>query len=138
MKRPARQKSHSNGRAARGWTADVPSRAYAVTWYPWFSVTLGRHVPRRSFTPVPSVDAAVLTAMHRAVPLLPHRYRLPFTNFVAAGFRASRAGDLVAATAGRRAVGAVCRKVGVDPAAPPFTITAPAWTSFFVHLNMRA
>ena len=124
--------------AARGWTARTPSRADAVSWYPWFSVRFDRRIPARSFTPVPSVDGAVLTVVRRPAPLLPYRCRAPFASFVAAGFRSPRIGDVVRMTAGPRAVSAVCRRADVERSAPPSDVPASRWLALFAAMYQRA
>lgn len=56
---------------ARKHSAKVPGALTTAAWAPWWEFRLGRRVDRRSFRPVPSVDAAVLTVVRRDPPVLP-------------------------------------------------------------------
>jgi 23S rRNA (adenine-N6)-dimethyltransferase len=52
-------------------TAVWPSTLLGCTWGAWYELSLVRRVPRSCFAPPPSVDAAVLRATRRALPLVP-------------------------------------------------------------------
>jgi 23S rRNA (adenine-N6)-dimethyltransferase len=51
-------------------TAVWPSTQLGCTWGAWYELSLVRRVPRDCFAPPPSVDAAVLRATRRALPLV--------------------------------------------------------------------
>lgn len=48
-----------------------PSTLLGCTWGAWYLLSVVRRVPRASFAPPPSVDAAVLRATKRTEPLVP-------------------------------------------------------------------
>jgi 23S rRNA (adenine-N6)-dimethyltransferase len=51
-------------------TAVWPSTLLGCTWGAWYDLRLVRRVPRACFAPPPSVEAAVLRATRRALPLV--------------------------------------------------------------------
>lgn len=53
--------------------AEPAATLRSAAWAPWWQATLGFPVPRHSFRPVPSVEAAVLTYRRRRPPILPER-----------------------------------------------------------------
>ena len=57
-------------RAAAQRFADDTGPA-GLRWAPWFELTVGPVVSRRSFRPTPRVDAAVLVVRRRPTPLVP-------------------------------------------------------------------
>ncbi|MEV0686077.1 23S ribosomal RNA methyltransferase Erm [Nocardia sp. NPDC050378] len=70
---------------ARKHTGDYGrwSLTTVLTW-PWFDWQLRGHIPRTSFRPIPSVDAAILRIARRRVPLVDTR--ASYTALVRAGF----------------------------------------------------
>jgi 23S rRNA (adenine-N6)-dimethyltransferase len=58
---------------ARKHAASPPRALRTAAWAPWWDFEGGPPVPRSSFRPRPSVDAAVLTIRRRTTPLLPER-----------------------------------------------------------------
>jgi 23S rRNA (adenine-N6)-dimethyltransferase len=58
---------------ARKHAAAPPRALRTAAWTPWWDFEVGMRVPRTSFRPRPSVDAAVLTIRRRTTPLLPER-----------------------------------------------------------------
>lgn len=56
---------------ARKHAATPPTSLRTAAWAPWWEFSLGPAIGRRSFRPVPSVDAAVLTVTRRDPPVLP-------------------------------------------------------------------
>lgn len=67
---------------ARKRTAQPPSTLLSTAWAPWWELRLGRRIPARSFRPVPSVDAGVLTITRRDPPLLPAAMARPYASFL--------------------------------------------------------
>jgi 23S rRNA (adenine-N6)-dimethyltransferase len=64
-----------------------PSTLNGVLWAAWYSSSLARRLPRKSFDPAPPVDAGVLVFMRRTHPLVPEECCRSYRGFVAAGFR---------------------------------------------------
>lgn len=56
---------------ARKRAVAPPSTLRSAAWAPWWSFELGPAVGRRSFRPIPTVDAAVLVIRRRVPPILP-------------------------------------------------------------------
>jgi 23S rRNA (adenine-N6)-dimethyltransferase len=50
-----------------------PRDLRSAAWAPWWVFERGPTIPRRSFRPVPDVDAALLTIRRREPPILPDR-----------------------------------------------------------------
>lgn len=63
-----------------------PSTLLGVYWGAWYTFTVSRRLPACCFTPVPDVDAGVLTVERRAHALAPEVRAQEFRIFVAAGF----------------------------------------------------
>jgi 23S rRNA (adenine-N6)-dimethyltransferase len=74
----------------------------ALGWAPWFELVAGPRVPRHAFRPQPPCDAAVLTVVPRAQPLLPAALAPRFAAFVAAHHTRWAAPDRGAAWWARR------------------------------------
>lgn len=64
-----------------------PSTLNDVLWGAWYSSSLARRLPRKSFDPTPPVDAGVLVFTRRTNSLVPERYCRNYRGFVASGFR---------------------------------------------------
>lgn len=56
---------------ARKHAACPPTSLRTAAWAPWWEFTAGPRIDRRSFRPIPSVDAAVLRVRRRDPPVLP-------------------------------------------------------------------
>lgn len=74
-----------------------PSSLNGVYWGAYWEFAVSRRISRTAFVPAPSVDAGLLVARRRAVPLVPTEAASEYRRFVAGGFRRG-ARD----TAGRR------------------------------------
>lgn len=70
----------------RKHTASVPGTLAAAAWSPWWRFRSGRPLSRRSFRPVPSVDAAVLIVERRDPPILPTRLAPGFRETLRPGW----------------------------------------------------
>jgi 23S rRNA (adenine-N6)-dimethyltransferase len=64
-----------------------PSTLLGATWGAWWTFRIDRRLPATSFSPPPSVNAAVLVIIRRKVPLVPVADRREYRAFVGAGFR---------------------------------------------------
>jgi 23S rRNA (adenine-N6)-dimethyltransferase len=56
---------------ARKHASSPPTSLRTASWAPWWEFTMGPSIDRRSFRPVPRVDAAVLVVRRRDRPVLP-------------------------------------------------------------------
>jgi 23S rRNA (adenine-N6)-dimethyltransferase len=64
-----------------------PSTVNGVVWGATYETSVARRLPRESFEPPPSVDAAVLVVRRRPEPLVPPQLLDRYGAFVARGFR---------------------------------------------------
>jgi len=67
---------------ARKRTQDPPRSVRSLVWGPWWTFSVGRRIPARSFRPPPAVDAAMLTIRRRDPPLLPPGELEPFERLL--------------------------------------------------------
>jgi 16S rRNA A1518/A1519 N6-dimethyltransferase RsmA/KsgA/DIM1 with predicted DNA glycosylase/AP lyase activity len=91
-----------------------PTTANGVRWNAWFRFSLARRLPRSAFDPLPAVDAGVLVAERREVPLVPPEEADCFAAFVARGFRHG------------------LRSLGVRRHAEPRTLDAHEWAALYL------
>jgi 23S rRNA (adenine-N6)-dimethyltransferase len=116
-----------------------PSNARSVAWAPWWDVRLAERIPRDTFQPPPSTDAAMLSITRRPVPWLPAEERPSFVAFVDTAFddggRSLRRslGPLV----GQRALRAAARSAGVPVDALPSRVDAEGWCRLFLATTPR-
>jgi 23S rRNA (adenine-N6)-dimethyltransferase len=62
-------------------TSSPPTSVQSLTWAPWWLFDIQRRIPRRSFRPMPSVDAAWLTITKRTPPVLAPEMAPGFAHF---------------------------------------------------------
>jgi 23S rRNA (adenine-N6)-dimethyltransferase len=115
-------------------TAVWPSTLLGCTWGAWYELELVRRVPRRCFAPPPSVDAAVLRATRRAVPLVPvaeaHRYEVLLRR----AFDSQAPLDRLLP---RRVVHRVAHEYGFDPQARARDLDARQWACLHRAIGSR-
>ncbi len=68
-------------------TAVWPSTAQSVIWGATFDLSIVRRLARDVFAPPPDADAAILRAVRRGEPLIPHTETARYAQFVHSGFR---------------------------------------------------
>jgi 23S rRNA (adenine-N6)-dimethyltransferase len=71
---------------ARKRVACWPSTLLGITWGAWYDLAIVRRLPAGCFEPKPSVDAALLRAVRRAMPLVAERDAERFRAFVRRAF----------------------------------------------------
>jgi len=64
-----------------------PSTLNGVRWSAWYRFSVSRRLARTSFDPPPAVEAGVLVAERRPLPLVPEAQAEAWAAFVARGFR---------------------------------------------------
>lgn len=67
-------------------TAQPPTSLRTAAWAPWWTFEMGMEVARSAFRPVPSVDAAVLVARRRPMPVLPDWLAFDFRELLRPGW----------------------------------------------------
>lgn len=109
-------------------TAVWPSTLLGCTWGAWYDLRLVRRVPRASFAPPPSVDAAVLRATRREHPLVPPADARRYEALLRRAFAAQAPLDR---TLPRRLVHRVAHELGFDPRAQARDLDARQWGSLY-------
>lgn len=108
-----------------------------VSTWPEFEWRRLARVDRRSFTPVPRTDSAVLRLERRTSPLLPSRLMPAYRDFVAHGF--TGVGGSLAATLSRRHRTARVRtafaRAGAETSAPVGLVSPQQWLTLFAELS---
>lgn len=105
--------------------------------WPEYDWRLAGRVDRRSFTPVPRTDSAVLRIERRPRPLLPAERLAAYREFVALGF--TGVGGSLGATLTRRyrarRVRAAFAGLGLEVHTPVGFVPPPAWVELFRRLD---
>jgi 23S rRNA (adenine-N6)-dimethyltransferase len=109
-------------------TAVWPSTVLGCTWGAWYELRLVRRVPRACFAPPPSVDAALLRATRRCVPLVPPEQA---SDYVALLHRAFGARTPLERILPRGLVHRAALEFGFDPHAAARDLDAKQWTRLY-------
>ena len=115
-----------------------PATLRGVYWRAWFEVTIAARLSRRAFTPVPSVDAAVLRISRRAEPLVPIESHPAYWLFLSNAFH-SRA-PLARALRGQVTALELKRLapvLGFDASSYPRDLDARQWAGVFAFARNR-
>ncbi|MBF6454447.1 23S ribosomal RNA methyltransferase Erm [Nocardia cyriacigeorgica] len=108
-----------------------------VAHWPATTMTLGPHVHRSSFEPVPRVDAAVLRLARRPQPLLTRPETAGYRTMVELGF--SGVGGSLAASLRRRypatAVRKACAAAGIETDEPVGLVHPDSWITLYQQLR---
>jgi len=117
-------------RAAVGGTTLMTAR-----WWPWFEFSLEGRVTARSFRPVPSVDAGILTVERREHPRVAWSERRAYQQLVEQVFsgRGSGIGQIACRQVGRGTARAWMKAQRVNPNKLPKDLTAPQWADLFAR-----
>jgi 23S rRNA (adenine-N6)-dimethyltransferase len=107
-------------------TSVWPATQAAVEWGAWHELALVRRLPRCCFAPRPAVDAAVLRATRRTVPLVAPEHANDYRRFLRAGFR----GGLRAVVPSRQ-LKRLADELGFARDARPRDLDARQWASVF-------
>lgn len=104
-------------------------------WAPWYTAALDRRIPAAAFRPRPTVDSGLLVLDRREEPLLEHRDRRAYQQFVRAVFTGSGRGlEQILRRAGlpARAARAFCARHGRSGGALPRDVDPSAWSEAFL------
>jgi 23S rRNA (adenine-N6)-dimethyltransferase len=100
-------------------------------WAPWWVFTVGTQLPARSFSPEPSVDAAVLTIERRRVPLLSEPERSGYSEFLRDCFGASEIRYALRPLLSSRRFQALAGDLGIPPSASPPELDVNQWIGLY-------
>lgn len=111
-------------------------------WWPWFEFRLVSRVPASAFRPRPGVDGGLITVSRRREPLVAHRDRRGYQDFVRRVFTGRGHGIArILATEvpelPRQQVHRRLRRHRVDPAALPKSLGAEEWADLYALLVSR-
>ena len=109
-------------------TAVWPSTLKSTYWGSWYELAISRRVARTAFSPTPSVDAAVLQATRRRVPLVPAENGQTYWRFLA---RAYREPSGLSACFSRLELKRLAPTLGFEPSAKPRDLDARQWAGLF-------
>lgn len=115
-----------------------PATLRSVYWRAWFEPAIVARLSRRAFTPVPSVDAAVLRFVRRAQPLVPIGAHVGYRRFLADAFN-SRV-PLARALRGQitpRELRRLAPVLGFDASSYSRDLDARQWASVFTFARNR-
>ena len=109
-----------------------PSTQLGVEWSAWYELTIGRRLARCAFAPPPPVDAAVLHANRREMPLVDPRDAGNYHRFLQRGFQ-----DGLRAVASRHELKRAGVEEGFDPQARPRDLDARQWAGLYAVRSRR-
>lgn len=111
------------------------SSMMTAQWGPYYTFALQGRVPARAYSPVPSVDAGILTISRRAEPLVPWSQRRSYAGFVHAVFTGPGRGmaQILRCVLGcsRDEAKRLCGAAGVGAAALPKQLNALQWAALW-------
>ena len=109
-----------------------PSTLRSTYWRAWFDVVLRRRLARSAFSPVPSVDAAVLRFERLPRPLVSVTQREEYWRFLSAAFESRQ--PIRRALAGRVSplqIKRLAPTLGFAPDCRPWDLDADQWAGVF-------
>jgi 23S rRNA (adenine-N6)-dimethyltransferase len=113
-------------------TAVWPATERSTYWRAWFDVSIARRLERSAFSPVPSVDAAVLHVTRLARPLVRVEDAGAYRRFISDAFRAGNApGRLGRPHLSRLEVKRLAPTLGFAPGARPRDLDYRQWAALF-------
>jgi len=113
-------------------TAVWPSTLLGCTWGAWYELHLVRRVPRASFAPPPSVEAAVLRARRRPTPLVPPEQSAAYEALLHRAFAARAPLDRILP---RGLVRRAAHELGFDPHGAARDLDARQWARLYAAVR---
>jgi 23S rRNA (adenine-N6)-dimethyltransferase len=113
-------------------TAVWPSTLLGCNWGAWYELSLVRRVPRACFAPPPGVDAAVLRATRRPMPLVPPEEAAGYGALLHRAFAAHAPLDRILP---RGLVHRAARELGFDPHAAARDLDARQWAELYAAVR---
>jgi 23S rRNA (adenine-N6)-dimethyltransferase len=113
-------------------TAVWPSTLLGCTCGAWYELRLVRRVPRASFAPPPSVDAAVLRATRRSEPLVPPAQAAEYGALLHRAFSAQAPLDRILP---RGVVHRAAHELGFDPHCTARDLDGRQWSRLYAAVR---
>jgi 23S rRNA (adenine-N6)-dimethyltransferase len=116
-----------------------PRNLLNISWGPWWTFSAELHLGRRSFSPIPAVDAGLLRIERRRHPLLPEAAREEFRRFARLGYGKASLPlrqSLGALLTGRQ-LHRLASDLGFDPAARAIDLDLIQWVQVFRFATAR-
>jgi 23S rRNA (adenine-N6)-dimethyltransferase len=115
-----------------------PSTMRGTYWRAWFELAIAARLSRSAFSPVPAVDAAVLSAVTRRTPFVAPNDHAQYRNLLRHAFRTNRPlrqalRDYVTPRELRR----LAELHGFDAGARARDLDARQWAAVFAHARRR-
>ena len=115
-----------------------PATLRSTFWRAWFDLTIVARLSRSAFGPAPSVDAGVLRATRRAVPLLPVDDHRRYRGFLEHAWGARTTVDrALRGRVSRRELRRLASVLGFDDSARPRDLDARQWSQVFAFVELR-
>jgi 23S rRNA (adenine-N6)-dimethyltransferase len=115
-----------------------PATLRSLYWHAWFEPAVVARLSRRAFTPVPSVDAAVLRFARRSEPLVPVDLHSRYRRFLTDAFHARA--PIASALRGKvtpRELKRLAPVLGFDASSCPRDLDARQWAGVFAFAELR-
>jgi 23S rRNA (adenine-N6)-dimethyltransferase len=109
-----------------------PSTLRSTYWRAWFDIAIGRRLARTAFSPVPSVDAALLRFVRRPQPRVAVVQHAAYRSFLSAAFESRQ--PIRRALAGALSplqIKRLAPTLGFAPDCRPWDLDADQWASLF-------
>jgi 23S rRNA (adenine-N6)-dimethyltransferase len=109
-----------------------PSTLRSTYWRAWFDIAVGRRLARTAFSPVPSVDAAMLRFERRPEPRVAVSQHAAYRSFLAAAFESRQPiRRACAAALSPLQIKRLAPTLGFAPDCRPWDLDADQWASLF-------
>ncbi len=112
-------------------TAVWPATERSTFWRAWYDVSIARRLERSAFSPVPSVDAAVLRVIRLPRPLVRVEDAQAYRHFLSEAFRAGTSPGRLGPHLSRLEVKRLAPTLGFAPNARPRDLDYRQWAALF-------
>ena len=111
-----------------------PATMRATYWRAWLEIAIVGKLSRHAFAPPPGVDAAILRASRREIPLVPVERHEDYRRFLAQAFEArAPLGRALRRHVSPRELRRLAAVLGFDPAGLPRDLDARQWAGIFAY-----
>ncbi|MBA3375139.1 MAG: methyltransferase domain-containing protein [Actinobacteria bacterium] len=123
---------------AQKHSAVWPATLRGAYWRAWFELGIVARLSRSAFSPVPTVDAAVLRLARRREPLVPVEAHERYRQFLAAAFHSRvQLGRALKGKVSPRELRRLAPVLGFDASSYPRDLDARQWARVFTFVRSR-